>query len=166
MNLDLYPIGWLHTAFSILALAVGAVVLVRAKGSAAHRLRGRIYVLALVATCVTSFAIYRRGIFWFPHWSGVAALIMVVAGFAFAHYKRPRGWMHWHLTCMIASYYLLIAGGVNEAFVRVEALRRIVPNPLNSPLVGMTHFAVMAVFVLLIASFNAALLLRRPRPAQ
>jgi uncharacterized membrane protein len=166
MNLDLYPIGWLHSAFSIVALAAGAVVLVRPKGTPVHKWRGRIYVLALIATCLTSFAIYRQGKFWFPHWSGVAALIVVAAGFAFAHYKQPRGWMHWHLSCMIASYYLLIGGAVNEAFVRVDALRRIVPNPLNSSIVGMTHFAVMIVFALLIACFNAVLLLRRPRPAQ
>ena len=166
MDLDLYPIGWLHTAFSILALAAGAVVLVRPKGTPVHKLRGRIYVLALIATCLTSFAIYRLGKFWFPHWTGVAALIVVAGGFAFAYYKQPRGWMHWHLTCMIASYYLLIAGAVNEAFIRIDALRRIVPNPLNSSIVGMTHFAVMIVFALLIAYFNAALLLRRPRPAQ
>jgi uncharacterized membrane protein len=161
MNLDLYPIGWLHTAFSVLALAAGAVVLVRPKGTPIHKLRGRIYVMALIATCLTSFAIYRRGVFWFPHWSGVAALIVIAGGFAFAHYKQPRGWMHWHLSCMIASYYALIAGGVNEVFVRVDLLRRLVPNPLNSPLVGLTHFFVMVVFGLLIAWFNAALLLRR-----
>lgn len=165
MNLDLYPIGWVHTLASLVALVVGAIVLVRPKGTPVHKLRGRIYVLAMIATCLTSFAIYRRGVFWFPHWSGVAALILIAAGFAFAHSKIPRGWMHWHLTCMIASYYLLIGGGVNEVFVRVDALRRIVPDPLNSPLVGLTHFAVMVAFALLIACFNAALLLR-PRAAQ
>ena len=78
MNLDLYPIGWLHSAFSIVALAAGAAVLVRPKGTPVHRLRGRIYVLALIATCLTSFAIYRVGKFWLPHWFGVAALIAVI----------------------------------------------------------------------------------------
>jgi len=166
MNLDLYPIGWLHSVFSVLALATGAIVLVRPKGTPVHKLRGRIYVLAMIATCLTSFAIYRRGVFWFPHWSGVAALVLITGGFAFAHYKQPHGWMHWHLSCMIASYYVLIGGGVNEVFVRVHALRRLAPDPLNSSLVGLTHFDVMIVFALLIARFNAALLLRRPRTAQ
>ena len=73
--------------------------------------------------------------------------------------------MHLHLTCMVASYYMLIGGGVNEVFVRVDALRRIVPDALNSPLVGLTHFAVMVLFTILIGYFNAALLLRA-RPAQ
>ena len=166
MNLDLYPIGWVHSVASLIALVAGAIVLMRPKGTPVHKLRGRIYVLAMIATCLTSFAIYRRGVFWFPHWSGVAALVLIAAGFALAHYRPLRGWMHWHLSCMMASYYLLIGGGVNEAFVRVDALRRIVPDPLNSPLVGMTHLVVMILFALLIGSFNAALLLRRPRPAQ
>ena len=88
MNLDLYPVGWLHLAFSAVALVAGAIILVRPKGTPVHKLRGRVYLLAMIGTC------------------------------------------------------------------------------LNSPLVGMTHFAVMTVFALLIGYFNAALLLRRPRPAQ
>lgn len=167
MNLDLYPIGWVHLLFSLIALAAGAVVLVRPKGTPVHKLRGRVYATALVLTCVTAFGIYRQGMFWFPHWSGVVTLVVVAIGFAAAHLKLPRrGWMHLHLTCMVASYYLLIAGGVNEVLVRVDALRRLIPNFFNSPLVGMTHFAVMVLFAILIAYFNAALLLRRPRPAQ
>jgi uncharacterized membrane protein len=166
MNLDLYPVGWIHTIASLIALGAGAVVLVRPKGTPLHRLRGRVYALALVATCLTSFAIYRRGMFWFPHWFGVVSLIVVTAGVALAHFKQPRGWMHLHLTCMVASYYMLIGGGVNELFLRVDALRRIVPDVLNSPIVGTTHFAVMVFFAILIAYLNAALLLQRPRPAQ
>jgi uncharacterized membrane protein len=166
MNLDLYAIGWVHLLLSLIALAAGAIVLVRPKGTPVHRLRGRIYVIALVLTCATSFAIYRQNMFWFPHWTGIVTLAVVAIGFAAVHFKLPRrGWMHLHLTCMVASYYLLIAGGVNEVLVRVDALRRLIPNFFNSPLVGMTHFAVMVVFALLIAYFNAALLLR-PRPAQ
>jgi uncharacterized membrane protein len=166
MNLDLYPIGWVHTIASLIALAAGAIVLVRPKGTSAHKLRGRIYVLAMIATCLTSFAIYRLNKFWFPHWFAVASLVVVTIGFAFAHFRRPRMWMHLHLTCMIASYYMLIGGGVNEVFLRIDALRQIAPNVFNSPIVDRTHFAVMILFALLIAYFNASLLLRRPRPAQ
>jgi uncharacterized membrane protein len=160
MNLDLYPIGWLHTLASLIALGTGAIMLVRPKGTPVHRLRGRIYILAMIATCLTSFAIYRRGIFWFPHWTSVAALVLVAGGFVLAHYKPSRGWMHFHLTCMIASYYVLIGGGVNEVFLRVDVLRQIAPDVLNSRAVGLTHFTVMLLFAILIGYFNAALLLR------
>jgi hypothetical protein len=74
--------------------------------------------------------------------------------------------MHLHLTCMVGSYYMLIGGGVNEVFLRVRALQQIVPDVLNSPIVGTTHFVVLVFFFVLFAYFNAALLLRRPRAAQ
>jgi uncharacterized membrane protein len=167
MNLDLLALGWVHFAASLIAVAAGAFVLVRPKGTAVHRLRGRIYAGAIIVTSLTGFGIYRSGVFYYPHWFGVAALIVVAIGIAAAHYKRPRrGWMHLHLTCMVASYYILIGGGVNEVFLRVDALRRLAPSISNSPLVGMTHFAVMVLFAALIAYFNVALLLRRSRPAQ
>ena len=165
MNLDLYPIGWVHFIASLIALAAGAVVLVRPKGTPVHRLRGRVYVVALVVTSVTALFIYRSGVFFFPHWFGVASLTVVALGFAFAHFRWTRGWMHLHLTCMTASYYMLIGGGVNEIFLRVDVLRRLAPVLSNSRLVDMTHFTVLVLFAILIAYFNAALLLR-PRAAQ
>ena len=61
--------------------------------------------------------------------------------------------MHVHLTCMLASVYILVGGGVNEVFLRVSVLRRLVPN-LNSPIVGMTHLAVTVSFTMLIVYFN------------
>jgi len=165
VNLDLYPIGWVHFVASLIALAAGAVVLVRPKGTPVHRLRGRAYVVALVITSVTALFIYRSGVFFFAHWFGVASLIVVALGFAFAHFRWSRGWMNLHLTCMIASYYMLVGGGVNEIFLRVHVLRRLVPVLSNSRLVDITHFAVLMLFAILIAYFNAARLLR-PRTAQ
>lgn len=67
---------------------------------------------------------------------------------------------------MVASYYMLIGSGVNEMFLRVDVLRRLAPVLSNSRVVDMTHFAVMVLFAILIAYFNAAILLRRSRPAQ
>lgn len=77
MNLDLYPIGWVHFVASLVALAAGAVVLVRPKGTPVHRVRGRVYVVALVITSITALGIYRSGVFFFPHWFGIAALVAV-----------------------------------------------------------------------------------------
>ncbi len=60
---------------------------------------------------------------------------------------------------LLVSYYILIGGGVNEVFLRVNFLRRLIPN-FDSPVIGMTHFAVMLFFAALIAYFNAATLIR------
>jgi uncharacterized membrane protein len=161
MNLDLLPLGWVHFLASLVAVAIGVVVLVRPKGTAIHKARGRIYAIAIVATCLTALGIYRVGGFFSAHWFGVAALIITAVGVTAAHFKIPRvGWMHLHLTCMVASFYILIGGGVNEVFLRVNFFRRLVPNLFNSPLVGATHFSVIVLFAALIGYFNVVALLR------
>jgi uncharacterized membrane protein len=161
MNLGLVPLGWVHLLASLIAIAIGAAVLVRAKGTEVHKARGRIYVTAMIVTSVTALGIYRQGVFFFPHWFAVAALIITAAGVAAAHFKTPRtGWVHVHLTCMVASFYILIGGAVNEVFLRVNLLRRLVPDFNSSPAVGMTHVSVLLLFVALIGYFNVVLVLR------
>jgi len=66
-----------------------------------------------------------------------------------------------HLTCLLTSLYLLVGGGVNEVFLRVDILRQLAPS-LNSPIVGLTHLAVQVLFLTLIVYFNA-MVLRRSR---
>ena len=160
MNLDLLPLGWVHFLASLVAIAIGAAVVVRPKGTAVHKARGRIYVVAIVVTSLSALGIYRVGGFFFAHWFGVAALIIITVGVIAAHFRRPRsGWIHLHLTCMVTSFYILIGGGVNEVFLRVSFFRRLVPS-FNSPVVGATHFLVMLLFASLIGYFNATALLR------
>ena len=165
MNLDLLPLGWVHLVASLLALAAGIVVLLRPKGTPVHKRCGRICALSLLVTNVTALCIYRRGIFFFPHWLAIAALVVMTVGVLAARFKRPRrAWLHWHLTCQLASLYILVGGGVNEVFLRVYALHQLAPT-LNSPAVGLTHLAVQILFLTLIGYFNAALL-RRSRTKQ
>ena len=155
MDLDLSLLGWVHTVACLCALAIGATVLVGPKGSARHRQIGRLYLVSMLATNLTALGIYQRGMFYFPHWFAVAALIAVTIGFVCIRTRRPHAyWRHAHLTCMVASYYMLIGGGVNEVFLRIRMLHAVVPDVLHSPVVGMTHFAVMAMFAILIAYFN------------
>jgi len=136
MNLDLLPLGWVHLVASLAALAVGMLVLLRPKGTPVHKQRGRVYALAPLVTNVTAVGIYRRRIFFFPHWLAIAALIVTTVGVLAEHFKVPRrAWLHVHLTCLLTSLYLLVGGGVNEVFLRVDVLRRLAPS-LNSRVVG------------------------------
>jgi uncharacterized membrane protein len=161
MNLDLLPLGWVHLMASLAAMVFGAAVLARPKGTADHKARGRIYAVSMAVMGLTALGIYRLGMFFFPHWLAVAALIIVAAGFAAAHFKVPRAaWIHVHLTCMLASLYLLVGGAVNEAFLRVNFLRRLAPDLNSSPAVGMTHLCVMVLFAALIGYFNVIVMLR------
>jgi hypothetical protein len=72
-------------------------MLVRAKGTPAHKRRGRIYMVLILATSGTALGIYRLGVFFFPHWFAIASLLTTTLGFAAAHWKIPRiGWVHLH----------------------------------------------------------------------
>jgi uncharacterized membrane protein len=155
MNLDLSLLGWTHALACLCALAAGAIMLVGPKGTSRHRSIGRLYLMAMLATNLTALGIYRRDMFYFPHWFAVAALAAITVGFICVRTRRPRTyWLNAHLTCMVASYYMLIGGGVNEVFLRVGVLHAMAPDILHSPLVGMTHFAVQAAFLILVAYFN------------
>jgi uncharacterized membrane protein len=90
MNLDLFPLGWVRLVASLAALATGMLVLLRPKGTPVHQRRGRLYALTLLVTSVTALGIYRRGIFFFPHWLAIAAPIVTTAGVLAAHCKRPQ----------------------------------------------------------------------------
>lgn len=161
MNLDLLPLGWVHLLVSLAAMVLGGAMLAGPKGTAGHKTRGRVYVAAMVATNLTALGIYRRGMFFFPHWFAVAALIMVASGFAAAHFKVPRaGWVHVHLTAMLASLYVLIGGAVNEAFLRVHVFRGLAPDVSSSAAVGFTQLVVIVLFAGLIGYFNAVVLVR------
>jgi hypothetical protein len=62
---------------------------------------------------------------------------------------------------LLTSLYILVGGGVNEIFLRVDLLHRLAPT-LNSPAVGLTHLMVLMFFLTLIGYFNA-MALRRSR---
>jgi hypothetical protein len=72
-------------------------------------------------------------------------------------------WLRAHLTSMVASYYLLVGGGVNEVFLRVDFLHAAAPDVVHSRLVGIVHAAVAAAFLVMIVVFNMSRLVR-PRP--
>jgi uncharacterized membrane protein len=159
MILDLTWLGWPHTLASALALLAGAWVLVRPKGTPRHKAAGRIYSIALAVACVTSLGIFATGRWFFPHTLAVVTLALLAIAVLAARFKRPRGaWIHIHLTCMLLAYYMLLGGGVNEAFLRIEALRPLGPAAGGAPSAafGITHGVVMMIFLVWIVAANVA----------
>lgn len=101
----------IHVLAAILAALLGAIVLFRRKGTPAHRLSGRIWVLLMVITALSSFAIHTIrswGPWSFIHLISIGTLIALAAGIALARKHRIRA----HATTMRATYAggLLIAG--------------------------------------------------------
>lgn len=155
MNLDLVPLGWFHSIACLIALAAGAYGFTTRKGSPRHILTGRVYMVSMIALNLSALGVYRLGVFFFPHVLAIMTLVVIAIGWAAARTHRPRPlWKHIHLSAMIASYYLLIGGGVNEVFLRIHAMREIL-NAQGPQLLGQTHGAVMLAFLILLLGWNA-----------
>src|SRR5579872_52383 len=154
MNLDLSLLGWAHSYACLAAMILGPPAYFQRKGSGPHRRFGRAYLVVMLGVNLTAFAIYRRHMFWSPHWFAVAALACVAVAFAAARFHWPRqGWMRLHLSAMLTSYYVLIGGGVNEVFLRIDALRRLA-YPAHPEIIAITHVTVMTAFLALIIAEN------------
>src|SRR5437016_2792675 len=128
-------VGWFHTLWCFVAVAIGARNLMAQKGAPAHRHAGQWYVASMVLLNVSALFIYRSGNgtimgfradqFGVFHWLALFTLALVAFAY-FAARRQARGFFAYaHPAAMIASYYLLVGGAVNEVFVHVSALRPI-----------------------------------------
>ena len=165
-DVELSLVGRIHTVACVVAMLAFFPVMLARKGGRRHRVSGRVYSLAYVGMCVTALGIYSRQQFWFPHWLAIGGLAVLGVGYLAAR-LQSRGWRYIHLSAMLLSAYNLFGGAVTEAYLRIRPLRELAGNHvLASPLVGMTHAAVMRVFVLLIGGYVGASIAGRTRRGQ
>lgn len=72
-----------HITFAVLALILAPVILLRRKGGAVHRWLGRVWVLAMAATALSSFWVHSLRLIgpWSPiHLLSVLTLVSLVQG--------------------------------------------------------------------------------------
>lgn len=155
MNLSMSILGWFHTAACVAALWAMLGVIFLRKGGALHRRMGRVFTVGILFAAVTSLGIYSRHAWTFAHTFALIAIVSAGGGWLVARFKRPRrGWRYVHLTLMLVAAYDLVGGGVNEVYLRVNALRHFWRD--NYAVIGMTHGVVMLVFLFLILVFLTA----------
>ena len=97
------PLIVFHLAFALAALALGSVVLVRRKGTASHKMLGRIWASLMAAVALSSFWIFeiRQGVGpSFVHLLSVWTLISL----ACATYLIRRGKVRAHKRFMIGTF--------------------------------------------------------------
>ena len=75
--LGLTSLGIVHTAISLIAVAAGAVSLIRLREISPRNTLGRVYVWTTVLTCLTGFPIMQHGGFGKPHVLGVLTLLVL-----------------------------------------------------------------------------------------
>ncbi len=104
------PIIALHTVVALTALILGVAILLRPKGTAVHKLAGRIWVAAMAITAITSFWIQelRDGAGF--SWIHILSIVTLV-GLARAIYAIRHGNVKAHQRAMISVFAgVMIAG--------------------------------------------------------
>jgi uncharacterized membrane protein len=159
----LTSLGLLHTAISLLALAAGAVALLRDREISPATQIGRIYLWTTALTCLTGFGIFQHGGFGKPHVLGIVTLLVLAAatlaarGAAFgraAPYVATIG--------MSATFLFHLIPGVTETFTRLPAGAPLFANA-EDPRLALVTGLMLALF--LVAALLQALRLRARLPS-
>ena len=177
---DIIAIGWIHVVACLVALAAGAWNLALPKGTALHKRVGYAYLTSMLVLNVSAFWIYKfdidrfrpfhagPNVFGLFHWFAVAALVFIAIGWYAARHQNRAFWAYTHPAMMLLSYYDLVGGGINEIFARIDPLRALVARSaatvgarVQSPVIGMTQTAWMALILVLIVYFLAKVALYR-----
>lgn len=138
-------ISWTHTIAASLSLIFGTIVLFGIKGNAKHKIMGLWYFYAMLINNLTALAIVNAfGKWFFPHYLAIACLIVIIPGII-AIRQKHKYWLKVHIISMVVSYYLLIGGAINEAFLHIPKLRPYIIN--REPIVGITHMIAELIFV-------------------
>jgi uncharacterized membrane protein len=126
----LTPLGAIHTAISLVALAAGFAALFRDKAIVARSGLGKTYIWATVLTCVTGFGIFQHGGFGAPHVLGILTLL-VIALALLAGRKRVFGGLTRYVETFAYSLTLFfhMIPGVTETFTRLPAGAPVFSSP-------------------------------------
>jgi hypothetical protein len=76
--LGLTNLGIIHTVISLIAVAAGAIALVRDREISPRNSVGKLYIWTTVLTCLTGFPILQHGGFGKPHALGVITLLVLI----------------------------------------------------------------------------------------
>lgn len=141
------PLGALHTAISFVPFVAGIHGFVRHGVIQAATRSGRIYLLGLTLSVITSFGLSSTGGFNAGHALGVLVLIaafgsLLVPRLEFLGRLRP----YLSTFALSFSFFLLLVPGINETLTRLPASHPLAASP-QSPVVLGTLCAWFAVFL-------------------
>lgn len=142
---DVSLLGYFHTGCGVLALLLGAWIILTEKGTRRHILAGWAYVVCMAFLNLSSLCLYNlTGSFNVFHFLAILSLVMVGIGISQVVRRRSR-WLWRHYQYMTWSYVGLLAATCNEAFVRVPPLQHLTErNGQSLPLLAMTAIVVLS----------------------
>lgn len=114
-------LGWFHFVTALLAMVLGAFVLVTRKGTAPHKKAGYGYVLAMVLVCGSALGIYNlTGRFGIFHLMAIVSSLTLACGMVPLYLtKLPRKYKAVHVWFMYYSVLGLYTAFASELSVRI-----------------------------------------------
>ena len=102
------PVILIHLATAIASVLVGAAMFLMKKGTAQHKLSGRVWVVLMAVTALVSFAIQSRGHFSWIHLLSLVVLFMLVRAVWAVRNRNIR----LHQRLVIGTYMGLVIAGM------------------------------------------------------
>ena len=157
--LQLTTTGWVHTIFSLVALACGAWLLVREGEIRADRKLGRVFLGATAITALTALAIHERTLFGPGHVLAVLALGAIGFGLVVGRGAAPGSWRH-VLSALAFSFTLLcqLIPGAAETLTRFPLGNPVIAS-FDAPELGKVFLGIAAAFAAL--ALTQLVILRR-----
>lgn len=159
--LGLTPLGVVHTAISLVAVAAGLIALIRDSEITPRNRLGQVYWITTVLTCLTGFGIFQHGGFGKPHALGVLTLL-VLGGAAVAGYTSVFGRLSRYIETVAytLTFFFHWIPGVTETFTRLPLGDPLFSSPEDPNLQKVV--GVLFVFFLIGATLQVIRLRRMP----
>jgi hypothetical protein len=153
-----------HTVISLLAIALGFVVLYGLFNSNRMPRTTFWFLLTTFLTSLTGFVFFKRDQLLPSHITGIIALV-VLAPTVFAYYTRKLagGWRRVYVIGSVISLYLNVFVLVVQLFLKVPAIHALAPNAPANP---EAPFKIAQGLVLTLFIVAGYLALKRFRPAE
>jgi len=139
--------GLIHFIASIGALLLGTVVLALPKGTATHKMIGRLYGLTMLVVLTTAFMTYRLfGTWGIFHWTAVLSSLTLFCGLIPILTKRPtNNYISLHFSFMYWSIMGVYGAFVSETLVRMPkvVVESGIPNSVFYNMTGVGTAIVM-----------------------
>ena len=119
----------IHVTSAVISIVLGALVLLDAKGTLAHRALGVAYVLAMLMVNLSTLGLYRLlGTFGPFHVLALISFVVLLIGMI-PLFRRKKNWLQLHYRFMCGSYVGLLAAATAEAMIRIPAIRNLFQSP-------------------------------------
>jgi len=146
MFFGLTPLGTVHTAISLVALAAALIAFVRDGAILPGNGVGKTYIVTTVLTCLTGFGIFQHGGFGKPHALGIITLVVLAVAWVAARGSLGRISAYVMTACYSLTFFFHLIPGVTETFTRLPLGAPVFSSP-EDPALQQVIGVVFAVFL-------------------